>query len=200
MADHDDTLRKVWDVSYETVVKRLVEVFDVATASDIEAGAQWYPNAEVIALKMSDQSGLDVERCASVIAHLSVRKKWTENIMVAHAVLVDGRDHVPGQMARELGKAVAVRNGDAHPIRSLGPKTRRFALNILGDREGVTVDVWALRGGGLDERLIGRRGACDAVEAAYQAAALRRSVDPPTMQATIWVVTRGGRRDQPALF
>jgi hypothetical protein len=200
MGDYDGVLRAVWGVTYKTVVERLVDVFDTATPSDIEAGAQWYPQAHVQALQMADESGYDVERCASVIAHLSVRKRWTENVIVAHAVLVDGKDHMPGQMAREMGKALAVRNGEVDPIGSLGPKTRRFALNILGDREVVTVDVWALRGAGLDERFVGRKGAYDAVEAAYQAAALRRGVEPPTMQATVWVVTRGGRREQPALF
>ena len=46
----------------------------------------------------------------------------------------------------------------ADPVDSFGgPKTRRFYLNISGDTEAVTVDVWALRVVGRDDSTIGRK-------------------------------------------
>jgi len=200
MDDHDGTLKRVWGVEFGEVVATLVAVFEEANKSDVEAGARWYDEAGEIAGQLAYESGYTKEVCASVIAHLSVRKKWAENVLAAHAVLVDGADDLPGQMAREMNKATKVRDGEDDWLDSLGPKTSRFAMNILGDRESVTVDVWACRGAGLDERLIGRPGAYAAVEAAYQAAAVACSVDPATMQATVWVVTRGGRHGQPSLW
>jgi hypothetical protein len=89
----------------------------------------------------------------------------------------------------------------ADPLSTFGPKahkTRRFARNLLGDRRSVTVDVWAARTALGDtvedpERALRLVGVYAAVEHAYQLAARRRGVDPTTMQATCWVVERGGR-------
>jgi hypothetical protein len=61
----------------------------------------------------------------------------------------------------------------------------------------VTVDVWAARVafGPRDdaEQVLSRVGVYDAVERAYQIAAQRLGVDPVTVQATTWIVARGGR-------
>ena len=74
-----------------------------------------------------------------------------------------------------------------------GPKTRAFARNISGDREAVTVDVWACRVAGIDETKLSRVGVYEAVAQAYRDAASVKGVDPATMQATTWVTARGGR-------
>lgn len=187
---HDQTIRKVYGVTLETVVRRIVRTFERATASDIEAGARWYDEAGDLAVDLAAHHGHTVEQTASVIAALSPRTTWSRNVAGA-ALLVEHDEVLPGLIGRNVETA---RVALAHGYDALnGPKTSRFARNIAGDRESVTVDVWAARVADLDEDLLTRKGAYDAVEHAYRLAARRVGVDPATVQATTWIVARNGR-------
>lgn len=193
---HDATLRRS-GTSLEATVKRILRTFDRATPSDIEAGASWYAEAGSIADALAHKA-TSREHAATVLAHLSPRTTWSRNVAGAVSLLTDGT--TAGCMAANVTRA-RKSLGTADPLSTLnGPKTRRFALNILGDRDAVTVDVWAARvalGKSTDdpERVLGRKGVYDAIEHAYRLAAARRGVDPTTMQATAWVVARNGRSD-----
>lgn len=196
---HDTTARAVFGVSHETIVRRILRTFDRATTADIEAGARWYDEAGTLAASLAGRGGnLDsLERAAVVIAHLSPRTSWARNVATAVAV-ANGE----WESARELGAMGALLDrarravDAADPWETFGPtalKTKSFARNIAGDREAVTVDVWACRVADLDETALGRKGAYDAVAHAYRLAARHRGVDPATMQATTWIVARNGR-------
>lgn len=187
---HDATARKVFGVSLETIVRRILRTFDAASKSDVEHGARWYDEAGELAIELAARHGYSVEQTAAVIAALSPRTTWSRN--VAGAVLLLADDEIlPGLIGRNVETA---REAQSHGFDALnGPKTSRFARNIAGDRESVTVDVWAARVADLDEDLLTRKGAYDAVEHAYRLAARRRGVDPATMQATTWIVARNGR-------
>lgn len=187
---HDATARKVFGVTHRTIVARILRTFDRATSSDVEQGARWYDEAGDLAATLAARHGYSVEQTSAVIAALSPRTTWARN--VAGAVLLIGEDEVlPGLIGRNVDTA---REALAYGFDALnGPKTSRFARNIAGDRESVTVDVWAARVADLDEDLLSRKGAYDAVEHAYQSAARQRGVDPATMQATTWIVARNGR-------
>lgn len=191
---HDKTARAVFGVSLETIVRRIVRTFERATAADIEAGAHWYDEAGLLASDLALETGHDRDVCAAVISHLSPRQFWSRNVLSARAIL-SGDDSYPGIMSRELNRALSARDDGWDDLAESfgGPKTRRFYLNILGDREAVTVDVWACRVANLDENALGRKGAYDAVEHAYRLAARRLGVDPATAQATTWIVARNGR-------
>ena len=191
---HDTVARSVFGISHETIVKRILRTFDAATATDLESGARWYDEAGQLA---SDLAAGDVTRnhAAAVIAQLSPRTTWARNVATATALIREGRDaaRALGAMGALLDRAEIALSSD-DPIGTInGPKTGSFARNIAGDREAVTVDVWAARVADLDETLLGRKGAYDAVAHAYRVAARRRGVDPATMQATTWVVARNGR-------
>jgi hypothetical protein len=195
---HDTTSRKVFGVTHETIVRRILATFDRATVSDLESGARWYDEAGALASSMAGNHGrthgLTLERTASVIAALSPRTSWGRNVAGAHALIVQGPAAARrvGCIGSNVERAQrAYREGFAGL--GNGPKTNAFARNIAGDRESVTVDVWACRVADLDETLLGRVGAYDAVAHAYRLAARRRGVDPATMQATTWVVARNGR-------
>jgi hypothetical protein len=195
---HDTTARKLFGVTLETIVRRIVRTFDAATPSDLEAGARWYDEAGELAHDLASDAG-SVYHAAAVIAHLSPRTTWARNVSTATALIMHDRAEARrlGAMDALLDRAESVltyREGD--PFDTFGPtapKTLNFARNISGDREAVTVDVWAMRVVDLDESLLGRKGAYDAMAHAYRLAARRRGVDPATMQATTWVVSRGGR-------
>lgn len=193
---NDSIARDVFGVSYETIIRRVVRTFDRANVSDIERGARWYDESGALAAKMAlahRGDGVDLERAASILAALSPRTTWNRNVIGAAAFLVGGP-----AAARRVGCMSANVERARHAKRDgfaalNGPKTNAFARNIAGDREAVTVDVWACRVADLDESLLSRKGAYDVVADAYRAAARRRGVDPATMQATTWIVSRGGR-------
>lgn len=191
---HDTTARAVFGVSHETIVRRILRTFDRATTSDIEAGARWYDESGALAASLAD-GPVTMHHAAAVIACLSPRTTWSRNVATATALIREGRT-----AARSLGAMEALLDRaeialqDVDPIATInGPKTSAFARNIAGDREAVTVDVWACRVADLDENALGRKGAYDAVAHAYRLAARRRGVDPATMQATTWIVARNGR-------
>lgn len=192
---HDATIRKIYGVTLETVVARILRTFDSATASDLESGAQWYPNANALASNLGRNSGHGTDHAAVVIAHLSPRTDWDRNVIGAITLLTYG-DRADGIIGDNFDRAVASLSSP-DPLGSFGPralKTLNFARNIIGDIESVTVDVWAHRVCGFtDETLLKRVGAYDALAHAYRLAARRRGVAPSTMQATTWIVARGGR-------
>ena len=208
MNKHDTKIRNTYGIALRTVVDRLVKTFDRATPSDIEEGAEWYPLAAEYAADLALQSHRSKECCAAVIAHLSPRMRWERNVLAAHVLLVD-KEMLPGVMARSGNKALEAIQADEcsgdrtswEPYRleaTFGrdaKKTLRFYQNIMGDHEVVTVDIWALRAARLDgdDKLIQRAGVYEAVEYAYQVASRRKGVSPATFQATVWVVTKGGR-------
>jgi hypothetical protein len=187
---HDETARRVFGVTLETIVRRIVRTFERATVADIEAGARWYDEAGDLAASLAAQHGHDVETVAAVIAALSPRTPWSRNV-AGTVALLDDPDSPPTYL---LGRNVSTALGVIEDGRELtGPKTRAFAANIAGDREAVTVDVWACRVAHLDEDALSRKGAYDAVAHAYRLAARRVGVDPATCQATTWIVARNGR-------
>lgn len=193
---HDSTARRVYGVTLETIVRRILATFDRATAADIEAGARWYSIAGTIAADLVAGDDVDtIEHAAALIAALSPRTDWARNVAGATAIAY-GHDAV-GCIGTNVTRANRVLLAD-DPVADLNatgtaPKIESFARNILGDVEAVTVDVWACRVANLDETRLSLKGAYDAVAHAYRLAARRRGVDPSTMQATTWVVARNGR-------
>lgn len=196
LMSHDETLRNVFGVTLETVVRRILRAFDSANVSTVEAGARWYDDAGALAATLAQHTDGDIERAASVISALSPRTTWARNVAGATALLTSGPAAARrvGCIGRNVEKARQARvDGFAAFNMATAPKTASFARNIAGDRESVTVDVWAMRVVDLDELKLSRKGAYDAVAHAYRLAARRRGVDPATMQATTWIVARNGR-------
>ncbi len=183
------------DTAIEPAADRIIATWSRATTQDVEAGARWYADAEAMVDGWAAQVGLGREYVAAVFAHLSPRTTWSRNVRGATLLLTTGQ--APGCLGANVRRArQALASSD--PLGTLtGPKTARFARNLLGDRNVVTVDVWAARvafGGRPDAAaILYRRGMYAAVEHAYRLAAAQAGVAPTTMQATTWVIARGGR-------
>jgi hypothetical protein len=181
--------------STRSVADRIVTTWKRATSADLDNGAGWYAEGEKLVDELADEFELTRESVAAVIAHLSPRTTWSRNTQGARALLATGA--APGCLGANVDRARdALESAD--PLATLnGPKTSRFALNLLGDRDAVTVDVWAVRValGDRDDldQVLARVGMYAAIEHAYRTAARRMGVDPTTMQATTWVVARNGR-------
>jgi hypothetical protein len=194
LMSHNERLRTIGE-STRSVSGHILATWERATPADIEAGARWYGSGESLVDELAALHGLSRESVAAVIAHLSPRTTWLRNTTGARSLLAT--DTAPGCLSANVSRALAALESDT-PLATLnGPKTARFALNLLGDRTAVTVDVWAvrvaLRGREDAEQVLGRVGMYGAIEYAYQLAAHRAGVDPTTMQATTWIVARGGR-------
>lgn len=194
LAEHNRRLKSAGLPTVETLTRRVLAVLSQATAADLESGARWYPAARDLAQGLAARSGRSIEQVAAVISHLSPRTSWDRNIAGATHFLATGGEKMTGIIGANHERALAALNS-ADPADSFGgPKTLRFYRNIIGDVDAVTVDVWALRVVGIDDAaLLNRVGVYDAIEAAYQRAAYRVGLDPSTVQATTWVVARGGR-------
>lgn len=197
----DAVLRHAAGVTLETAVRRILRAFDAATPANVEAGVRWYDGASEIVDAVAAAGNVSREHAAAVIAHLSPRTTWQRNVAGAFGLVTGTGTH--GCMGANVARAIGAL-GSADPLSTLhGPKTAAFARNITGDRDAVTVDVWAVRvalapawsrGSGSDaETILGRSGVYAAVAHAYRVAARRRGVDPTTMQATAWIVVRNGR-------
>lgn len=178
----------------QAVISRIAATWWRATDADKEAGATWYFEAEGIIDRLAAQSGNPRETIAAVIAHLSPRTTWSRNVTGAVSLVLTGQ--APGCMQANVDRALKALNS-LDPLGTLnGPKTRRFALNMLGDRESVTIDAWTARvalGHDDAERQVGRQGIYEALEHCFRLAARRIGVDPVTLQATVWIVARNGR-------
>lgn len=196
---NNQLLREKTGLSQTKIVNNILAVWKSATEVSREDGAQWYAiNGEAIE-KMASGTGVSRETAAAVTAHLSPRIHWAKNLIAAHKVL-HGRP-VSGIMSRSLAgaqEALATYAIGDNPLWTLnGPKTRNFALNLLGDTEAVTIDVWAGRvalGHRVDlDKIMSRAGVYNALAHCYRLAAQSVGVTPSTMQATTWIVARNGR-------
>lgn len=197
----DDVLRRIGAGGTRATVDRILKVWARHTDADLENGARWYgADAEALLSALVDAGAPTREHAAAVVAHLSPRTTWQRNTLGAMALVTRGEDAArrAGCLGRNVAAAAAaLRSSD--PLGTLnGPKTARFARNLLGDREAVTVDIWAARVAFGDvisepERALSSVGAYAATEHAFRLAARRAAVDPTTMQATTWIVARNGR-------
>lgn len=181
--------------STRACVDRIERTYHRATPTQCEAGARWYDQGEMFVHDLALSTDHSIEHTAAVVAHLSPRTPWSRNMFGATMLLTTGE--APTCLGANVRRARAALE-HPKPLDTLkGPKTARFARNLLGDREVVTVDVWAARvalGAGIDGDLaLGRVGVYDALEHAFRLAGRRLGLDPVTVQASTWIVARNGR-------
>ncbi len=197
------------------MVRRLIAAYRETSADDRAAGLKWYQRAEREAARIAESapSGIGPVRAAAIIAALSPRTRWAENIRAAEDACVAAR-RASGATADLFGpdaidaavwaateshglsdprrKAIRILRGERPADVLGGPKVRAFFANITGDHRRVTVDVWAARAAfGRWQTAIPAGRLYERLERAYQAAADACDVSPRDFQAAIWVATRG---------
>lgn len=198
---HDTVLRTIGAGGTRATVDRIMDTWAKRTASDLESGATWYPSHDAILESMVAMGAPSKEHAAVAFAHLSTRTLYAKNLAGALALVSGGREEARRHvfLTRNLDAAERALAAE-DPWTTYGPKspkTRAFALNLLGDEDAVTVDTWAARialpehiDGG---KVLSRAGVYDAIAHCYRLAAKRAGVSAPTMQATTWITARGGR-------
>lgn len=180
------------DTTQRACVSRIVKTYRSASADTVVAGNGWYDEAAKLVDTLLAESNYSREQIASCISHLSPQISWKRNVIAAKAA-VNGEIKPSGVMSATWNRAIEALKSD-NPLSSFnGPKTKRFALNILGDHSVATIDVWAFKvvvGNSSIEKL-SLVGVYEAIEYAYRLAAKRLNVSVAVCQAVCWVQIRG---------
>jgi len=172
------------------MVRNIERTVKAATPEQRKHGETWYQQANEMAHEIGKG---DVQKGAGMIAALSPKSSWTENIRMARELSKTGttRGYISGS---ELNRAQRIREGEApESILPMDKKTGHFYKNIINpsDEKSVTVDrhahdiavgeVW----GGRDRGLEG--GRYNTFVNAHVQAAHRLGEVPSRVQATAWV-------------
>lgn len=178
-------------------VRRIVRAWNESSAADLEAGLQWYRRAESWALHIHPNRLIG----AGVLAALSPRCEWNINKRWARE-LCDAalaRRAMPAgihtfAMRRKAWRITQLENPTIEAIVHIlhGPKITRFFLNIIGNLDVVTIDVWAQRvatGKDSNRPPVGLQ--YQNLERAYQAASKILNAPARDIQAATWVHLRG---------
>jgi hypothetical protein len=140
---------------------------------------------------MARELGIDELAAINTAAILSPGGRWEDIVARLPAFLAAARDGraLPSMptYSRNVRRAALAVHGLAVPS---GPKVSRFARNLAGDPDVVTVDRWAARGAGLPEH--GGARWYRSIEDGYRAAALAVGETPAQFQAILWVALRDG--------
>lgn len=164
-----------------------------ATAADLADGLSWYQRAEDLANALAAGTDFTVEQTAAVIAALSPRVPWHENVAGAtdmvRAAARGAREPVVAGFDSNRAKAWRILHGEAIEDVLHGPKVEAFFRNITGDLDAVTVDVWAARAAGIDRDSFTPKQSAE-VQDAYREAARVLDMAPRNLQACVWVCIR----------
>lgn len=157
----------------------------------------WYKEARDFSLYLSAMNGLPLEVTTGVIAALSPVKSWEENKKLAEQFLKTGNCGHLGAMKAKARMIVELEQPTRENIVKIlrGRKISAFFLNILGDKQVVTIDRHAL------SIALGRRckdsdyqGLTDKQYNffvwSYQLAAQKLNISPARVQSSTWVIWR----------
>jgi hypothetical protein len=189
---HSDSLARV-GLSLTEVRRNIRAVYGQALPHDVMAGLSWYDEAQGVAAEIAQITGKSLDHAAVMIAHLSPRTRWSENIRYAYELASTGNTFGTFRSAVERAQR-ALDSDDPWSTFGKAPKTRSFAANIRGDMSAVTIDVWAMRIAGVSEQQLTRAGIYEAVAHAYRLEAKRAGVHPAQLQAITWIIIRGAAK------
>jgi hypothetical protein len=176
--------------------KRLDNVFNMATAKDIEDGKDWYIIANNEAQKLANEFNICPLKCAGVISALSPNNKWNQNLKDAYKVC---KAFTEGKGANDVKvctfntnkfKAFAILKNLVQ-ITNDSRKTYSFIRNVGSlDADRVTIDVWHLRACFGKDKNTPSPLVYDQLEALTLRKAKKLGLKGYEYQAIIWVVIR----------
>jgi len=149
----------------------------------------WYSDAYEACRAIADRTAIPTDTVIGIVAALSPRMRWSENLRQAELVCTTG-DATHGLPDARM-KARAILAG-APPLTILrGKKVRAFYRAICGDKNAVVIDTWILRSFRFHTNKPTPRQ-YDRLAARIRRRAKRLGVTPRELQAAIWVQIRGG--------
>jgi hypothetical protein len=179
---------------------RLAAAYRRAPVAAIADGREWYPAAYREAERIARPDvGITPERAAAVIAALSPRVGWAQNVAAAGAMIASrgtiSFDLLPGFHANKRKARAIIRGGElGGPGDALGgdaPKVRAFWRAICGDPDAVVLDIWAMRAAGENADIAPRGARYERIAQAYRDAAEIVGESARDLQAILWLATRG---------
>lgn len=186
------------DVMVAELADAIGRTFAKSTAVERTIGRQWYANAKAICQGIAGRNNLTLDQVIDIMALVSPRCRWAENVARAEAIAelmapIDGLfPYIPARITAILASPAG------RPDLVRGEKVSRFRLNIRGDYDHATVDIWAIRDvfGRLDlgdddyKALVGTPTRYAIVEDAYRLAAGRLTLTVAQLQAINWVTVQ----------
>lgn len=167
----------------------------LATSEQVADGLAWYAEALETIRGIADDCQLPVNIVAAVVAALSPRNRWNQNLQDARAFCEAywaGADCPSaatfGANRQRAWSILCERNAGLLS----GRKVCAFYANLIGDGSAITVDVWAIRAATRCKvAAVPNDGTYRAVADAYRAVARGTVYTPAQVQAIVWTVIRG---------
>lgn len=157
----------------------LVSLFRSSSRSQRRRGKSWYDTMTAHCDSLAGTYGVSRTRVACIVGITSPRCQLAVNLARTERAL-------RGEQVR--GFSYMDEAVQAPLARINGPKVVPFAKAILGDRDALVLDTWALAAVGvLDKPTAEQR---KQVDAAYRAAAKRCRQTVRDFQAIIWIAVR----------
>lgn len=169
------------------------------TREEWALGATWYVEAGNLSRRMAEKHDLPSVYVAGIMAVLSPRVRWDDNIKDTENVLTDGEEAATMALGPNVAKALWIIDGTDPDTELGGRKVRSFWRNI-SDPHGsldVTLDGWMVKALDLPDtrgRYLERVGVYDAISDAFRTVAAERGIMPHELQATIWINVRGSAK------
>lgn len=174
----------------------LAQLYDSTDDATRDRGRAWYAIAQREAELLALDYSVELSTAAGAIAALSPRMEWSKNLDAAATILRAATNGARSAPRVGLGlstrRAWSIAKG-ADPLSILGGrKVRAFYRAIVGDRDALTLDVWAARaarGSSAQQPTTDRDHA--ALDASYRVAAASAGEYPRDFQAILWIAARG---------
>lgn len=130
-----------------TIEKRLWAIVKDKDPDEHQDYLNWYDDACSMVYAYAEAYGHDVKHVAAATAALSCNSSWSRNKKALQELMEGAKVKHVGQVVEMATKALA------SGFEALsGPKVTSFALNLVGDRESVTVDRVMCFAAGLKKR------------------------------------------------
>jgi len=172
------------------MVRRIVRRAERLPESLWAFAADWYDREADWLEAVGEAYGFDRTQSVYAFAALSPRMQYKANR--SQLVKLMSGVEIGGLRNSRMAAEAALR----YTTLPKGRKTGRFALNLAGDKELVTVDVWICRAVGLAKEAPSL-SEYSRIERAFQAASRRLGCSPRTLQAAIWFGIRGATPSDP---
>jgi hypothetical protein len=174
--------------------RKIAKLFKASSQENYDNGMTWYSDANDVARALSIKHNIGIQRVIGIMAALSPNNKWARNKIDTDKFLSKpSLDTKVCTFKNQRQKALDIYYGTGL-VKDIektlnGIKTKNFFNNILWYQvsDKVTVDMWAFRSVGVEEKLKN----VPLVTQAYKEVANDLNIQPHQLQAVVWGVVRG---------
>lgn len=179
-----------------TVANKFYNVLaDYGIDKALAQGEVWYPEAWSYCLDVSKEYPITPQRVAAILAVTSPRARWSKNVEATYKIVEDSflPDHKRRPSYGVLGanaiKGLTVANDRYYSRHVTGPKVTSFYLNILGNKDIITVDSIMAYAAGFGNNI--SETVRDQIEDGVRCVGQMFGVANRDAQAAIWIAYRG---------